>query len=152
MQLWFTRERSCTWCEIEGDDAVWVAGMAHAVQQYLNRRKPWWAWLHSPWGFAALLYLILGTLCAITFPAVPSLKNLDRPIATAIVVGISLVLFFAATALVNPWTLNRLLPRFEILPDGQTPTGTKRLGWATTLFLSVVLGAVASLYITQFQA
>jgi hypothetical protein len=152
VQLWFTRERSCTWCEIEGDDAVWVAGMAHAVQQYLNRRKPWWAWLHSPWGFAALLYLILGTLCAITFPAVPSLKNLDRPIATAIVVGISLVLFFAATALVNPWTLNRLLPRFEILPDGQTPTGTKRLGWATTLFLSVVLGAAASLYITQFQA
>lgn len=152
VELWFTRERSGTWCEIEGDDAVWVAGMAHAVQQYLNRRKPWWAWLHSPPGFVALFYLILGTFFAITFPAVPSLKNFDRPIAIVTVVGISLVLFFAAMALVNPWTLNRLLPRFEILPDGQTPTGTKRLVWATTLFLSVVLGAAASLYITQFQA
>ena len=150
MQLWFTRARSCTWCEIEGDDAVWVAGMAHAVQHYLNRRKPWWAWLHSPPGFAALFYLIFGTFFAITFPAVPSLKNLDRPIAIATAVGISLVLFFAAMALVNPWTLNRLLPRFEILSDGQTPTGTKRLVWATTLFLSVVLGAAASLYVTRF--
>lgn len=150
VELWFTRAKGGTWCEIGGDDAVWVAGMAHAVQQHLNRRKPWWAWLHSPAGIAVLFYLVLGTIFAITFPAVPSLKNLDRPIVIAIAIGISLFMFLAAMALVNPLTLNRLLPRFEILRDGQTPTGTKRLAWATTLFLSVVLGAAASLYITQF--
>ena len=150
MELWFTRGASGTWCEIEGDDAVWVAGMAHAVQQYLNRRKPWWAWLHSPAGIFVPLYLVLGTIVAITSPAVPSLKNFDGPIALAVIVGISLVVVLAAMALVNPRTLNRLLPRFEILSDGQTPTGTKRLVWATTLFLSVVLGAAASLYVTRF--
>jgi len=152
VQLWFTREGGGTWCEIEGDDAVWVAGMAHAVQQYLNRRKPWWAWLHSPAGLVVTLYLVLGTIFVITSPAVPSLKNFDRPIALAIAAGMSLVVVLAAMALVNRRTLNRLLPRFEILPDGQTPTGTKRLVWATTLFLSVMLGAAASLYITLFQA
>jgi len=150
VELWFTRERSGTWCEIKGDDAVWVAGMAHAVQQYLNRRKPWWAWLHSPPRFVALFYLILGTFFAITFSAVLYLKNFDRPIALAIAAGMSLVVVLAAMALVNRRTLNRLLPRFEILSDGQTPTGTKRLIWATTLFLSVVLGAAASLYVTRF--
>jgi hypothetical protein len=152
VQLWFTRERSGTWCEIEGDDAVWVAGMAQTVKQYLDRRKPWWAWLHSSWGFAALYLLILGIFFAITLPLLPSLKSLDRLTVIAIAVGIALVLCCSAMALANPWSLNRLLPRFEILPDGQTPTGTKRLGWATTLFLSVVLGAAASVYITQFGA
>jgi hypothetical protein len=151
VQLWFTSGLGGTWCEVRGEDAVWVAAMAQTVQQHLNIRKPWWAWIHRRLGWVALMYFTSWTFLAVILPALPSLKKLDRLIATEIAVGLAVLVVGGAMALVNPWTLNRLLPRFELLPDGQAPTGTKRLAWAITLFLGAVLGAAASLYFTQVQ-
>lgn len=146
VQLWFTR--TGTWCEVEGDDAVWVASMAHSVQQHFNRRRPWWAWLHSRFGFIVCFYLVLAGLFALIYPAVPSLKTEDRPTAYAIATAIAITLMLAAFGLVNSRVLNRLLPRFEILPDGKTATGTRRLVWVVTLVLGAVLSTVAAWYIS----
>jgi hypothetical protein len=139
VQLWFTR--TGTWCEVEGDDAVWVVSMAHSVQQHFNRRRPWWARLHSPFAFIMRFVLVLATLFAFIYPAVPSLKNENRPTAYAIATAITGILVLATFGLVNSRALNRLLPRFEFLPDGKTATGTRRLVW----FVTLVLGAALSL-------
>lgn len=144
VQLWFTR--TGTWCEVEGDDAVWVASMAHSVQQHFNRRRPWWAWLHGRLGFIVRFYFVFAALFAFIFPAVPSLKNEDRPTAYAIATAIAGILVLATFGLVNSRALNRLLPRFEILPDGKTATGTRRLVWVVTL----VLGAALSTYVAWY--
>ena len=45
-------------------------------------------------------------------------------------------------------TLNRLLPRFETLPDGKTATGTRRLVWVVTL----ALGAALSTYVAWYTS
>jgi hypothetical protein len=145
VQLWFTR--TGTWCEVEGDDAVWVASMAHSVQQHFNRRRPSWAWLHSRFlGFTVRFYFVFAALFAFIFPALPSLKNVDLPTAYAISTAIAGILALATFGLVNSRALNRLLPRFEILPDGKTATGTRRLGWVVTL----VLGAALSTYVAWY--
>jgi hypothetical protein len=152
VQLWFTR--TGTWCEVEGDDAVWVAGMAHSVQQHFNRSRPQWAWLHSPLGFIVRFYSVLAALLFFIYPALPSLKNAvsslkieDRPTAYAIATAIAGILTLATFGLVNNRAMNRLLPRFEILPDGKTATGTRRLAWVVTLVLGAALSTYAGWYI-----
>jgi hypothetical protein len=146
VQLWFTR--TGTWCEVEGEDAVWVASMAHSVQQHFNRRRPRWAWLHSQLGFFVRFYFVLAALFAFIYPAVRSLKIEDRPTAYAIATAITGILTLATLGLVNSRALNRLLPRFEILPDGKTATGTRRLAWFVTLVLGGALSTYAAWYIS----
>lgn len=146
VELWFTR--TGTRCEVEGDDAVWVDSMARKVQQHFNRRRPWWAWFHSPFGFIVRFDLVFAALFALAYPAVLSLKNEDRPTsyAIAIAIAIAATLMLATFGLVNSRVLNRLLPRFEILPDGVPATGTHRLKWVVTLVLGAALPAVVAWY------
>lgn len=112
----------------------WRRSMAADLEAEIKRGVPWWHILRNySWGLA--LGIAIGILATISYAALTP----GDP-------ATSLALTLMSPVLWLPILLRRILPGFEVITAGATPTGSRRLrriGYSVVVIAGLVLSALS---------
>ena len=121
-------------CRVEAEEQVWASQMRQELVREARRTEPWWARVtRVPGGVLAVLALLAALIAICT--TVASRLNLGGPDWVPIAVAIILANLYNVPALNR-----RLMPRFQLLEDGQRSTGSWLLGGLLAFLVTTGLG------------
>lgn len=123
---------------VDADEQVWANAMLAETIREAQRNTPWWAAVFAPLGRALLSMVLQVSLFLFTFSVERGLRlsiGLKFFIAAGLAVPITFILTYRSV-------LNRILPRFEVLPVGTRATGTIRALALGGLILTALVSAL----------
>jgi hypothetical protein len=142
LSLTFSRANGLV-AHFHGRRRVWVETLRQVITKEAQLSRPSWHWMYSGGRSYALSFtfnLVVFIASLRMIHLIPATSQLHSAPQAWIAAGISVT---STVALLNVATLDKLLPRFELVPSGEKPTGTRRLRAVGGLLAAAFVGLAA---------
>lgn len=135
------RSSNAVFLMVKSTDQGWGRQVMSKISDEIDAGRPWWWWVHTPWGAGALTGLTnLALFVAVYAAFSDQFKMRQSPQSYAIYVGLLLGCVLLSTLVGLPALRFKLFPNFEIVGDGAQSTGTRFTIYMAALAVSVVAG------------